>query len=234
MTVNADSTRELDINRLVKLAIQTAGLLPAGAPASGVQWNNLSSQARDLLELHMDELPTLGSLARSAEMYDVVVTAGTLEYDLPATTMRVFGNAQFSATGETSSTFVRTITREEYLALPSKTVEGRPTLMYPQPHATISVLLWPVPVTGGTLTIQRDRMLADNDDGSKTVDAERFWHKAIMFELAHMVALANSMPLAKCGYLRSMAERSMASAKRAGTQPGPISVNVSHTSGWSK
>lgn len=234
MTVNSSSTRELDIDRLTKLAIQMAGVLPASAATSGVQWNNYAAQARDLLELNMDHMQTLGNFTRSVELYDIDVSSGDGDYDLPSTTMNVLGDAQFVLDGSTAGTFVRMITREEYLELSDREATGHPTLCYAQVHATITLFLWPVPDVAGTLTIQRQRLLADNDDGSKTLDVERHWYKPIMLELAHLIAVANTMPNDRCAYLQSLAEKAMDSSKRAATQSGGIVTVISHRTGWNR
>jgi hypothetical protein len=234
MTVNSSSTRELDIDRLVMLAIQVAGVLPAGAARTGQQWNNLASQARDLLELQVDHMQTLGAFARSVELYDITVEEGVAEYALPSSTFSIQGDAQYLPEDSEASTFVRLITRGEYLALTDKEATGHPVMFYPQLHGEISVLLWPVPATTGTLTIQRNRLLADNNDGSKTLDLERFWGKYVLYELAHDIALANTMPPSKCGYLKSLATKTLESCKRQATQPGNITATLAHRTAWRK
>lgn len=234
MTVNTTSTRELDIDRLVMLAIQTAGVLPAGAPRSGRQWDNLAAQARDFLEINVDHMQVLGSFARSIEMYDVDIVADTADYDLPNTTLVVVGDAQFSSDDDTGSTFVRQVTREEYMGITDKTSTGRPCIFYAQMHATTTLFLWPIPDVAGTLEIQRSRLLGDNDDGSKTPDLERHWMKFVLYDLAHSIAVANSVAPSKCGYLRSQAERALEPSKRQATSKGPGRMVLNHKTGWSR
>jgi len=232
MTVSETSTREFDIDRIVMLAIQTACVLPAGAPRTGRQWDNLSAQARDFLEINIDHMQALGSFARAIELYDVEAIANIDSYDLPPTTLIVVGDAQFSSTADTGSTFVRQIGREEYVAIADKTSTGRPSVFYSQMHATTTLFLWPVPDVDGTLQIQRGRLLADNDDGSLTVDLERHWTKFVLYDLAHSIAVANSVNPLKCQYLRQQADLALGPSKRLATSKGPGRAVLSHSTGW--
>jgi hypothetical protein len=232
MTVSETSTRELDIDRIVMLAIQTAGVLPAGAARSGRQWDNLSAQARDFLEINVDHMQALGTFARSIELYDVLATADVDSYDLPPTTLIVVGDAQFSSTADTGSTFVRQIGREEYLGISDRTSKGRPSIFYSQMHAVTTLFLWPIPDVDGTLEIQRGRLLADNDDGSLNVDLERHWTKFVLYDLAHSIAVANSVNPIRCGYLRQQADAALGPSKRLATSKGPGRAVLCHPTGW--
>jgi hypothetical protein len=232
MTVALSSTRELDIDRIVMLAVQTAGVLPAGAPRSGRQWENLSAQARDFLEINIDHMQALGSFARSIELYDVVTEDGVVNYDLPSTTLIVVGDGQYSSTLDGGSTYVRQVTREEYMGIADKESKGRPSIFYSQMHATTTLFLWPIPDTNGVLEIQRSRLLADNDDGSATVDLERHWMKFVLYDLAHAVAVANSVNPIRCGYLRQQADLALGPSKRLATSKGPGRAVLSHPTGW--
>ena len=234
MTVNSTSTRELDINRLVMLAIQKAGLLPAGAPRTGIQWDNLSAQARDFLELEVDYLQAQGALSRAVELYDIQLVAGTASYALPATTFSVGGDAMYAAPGEATQTVVGQIDRARYQLISDKTSQGAPTMYYAEAHATITLFLWTVPDAAGTLTVQRHRLLGDNNDGSKTLDLERHWAKYIVNAVAHEMAQAAGADNAKLGYLRS--ERSMAleTSKVAGGQNTGDQIFVDHRTGWTR
>lgn len=234
MTVNASSTLEFNINQVVKLALQSAGLLPAGAQASGVQWETKATQARELLDVLVDALQLRGQFARSTEFYDVTIVEGTSEYALPATTVAVIGEAMMATEDEDFQTTVRPVSMGEYQAISEKTSTGRPTLFWAQMHATVSLVLWPVPDSDGTLTIQRQRLLADNNDGSATLDLERYWTRHIMYMLAHDLAVANSMPIQRCGYLRSLAESELALCKAKASGRVQPMITSAHRTQWSK
>lgn len=234
MTVNASSTLELNITQVVKLALQTAGLAPAGVQTSGVQWENMARQGRELLDVLVDALQTRGAFARSVEFYDLDVTSGTSEYALPGTTVSVVGDGMFAPDGEDAQTVVRPTSMSEYQLISDKTSSGRPTLYWAQLHATVSVILWPVPDADGTLTLQRQRLLADNNDGSATLDLERYWTRYVMYMLAHDLAVANSLPVERCGYLNMMAERELTLCKSKATGKAPSTLISVHRTQWSK
>ena len=192
----------------------------------------MSAQARDLLEINVDHMQALGSFARAVEMYDVPMVAGTVNYDLPNTTLIVVGDAQFSSEADTGSTFVRQVTREEYMAISDKDSTGRPTVFYSQMHATTTLFLWPIPDVNGTLEIQRSRLLADNDDGSRTIDLERHWIKFVLYDLAHSIAVANSVNPMRCTMLRGQADAALGPSKRLATSKGPGRAVLYHPTGW--
>jgi hypothetical protein len=154
-------------------------------------------------------------------------------YDLPSTTLIVVGDAQFSSIqDQNASTFVRQVTREEYMGISDKDSKGRPSIFYSQMHAVTTLFLWPIPDIDGALEIQRSRLLADNEDGSRTVDLERHWTKYVLYELAHSIAVANSVSPIKCGYLKGQAEAALGPSKRLATSKGPGRMVISHGTGW--
>ncbi len=89
-----------------------------------------------------------------------------------------------------------------------------------------------VPDTAGaTLTVQRERLLADVSDGAATVDLERSWSKYLLWELAHHLAVAGGQEVARCGYLRSGADKAYAACKSTSTQSQPDQMWCAHDSG---
>lgn len=234
MTVNATSTRELTIDRLVYLAIQKAGMLPAGAPRSGTQWENYASQARDFLEVEVDSLQAEGTLSRAVELYDVTLIAGTAAYALPNTTLGVVGDAMYAAPNSDSQTIVRAIDMERYQRISDKESQATPTLYWPQALGVVTLYVWPVPDAAGTLTIPRHRLLADNDDGTRTVDLERYWAKYLINAVAHEVAQANGIDPSKLGYIRSERERLLQRAKSQSASATPGQVVCTHTTAWNR
>ena len=235
MTVNSTSTREFSIDQVVRLAIQTAGLMPAGGAQSGIQWDNYAGQARDFLEVLLDSLPTSGALDRTASLYPVTLIAATTTYVMPATTVAVFGDAMYTAPSTTvGATLVKPITRAEYQVLSDKTSQGTPSLYWSEAGSSVTLYLWPVPSAAGTLTVQRTRLLADVNDGSKTVDLERYWMKYLISAVAHEVGLANGIPEPRLGYIRGERESSKKLARSMGLSTVPGQATVSHRTGWTK
>jgi hypothetical protein len=233
MTVNSTSTREFTIDGIVKLALQTAGLIPAGAPQSGTQWDNYSSQARDFLELEVDGLQAQGLLERAVALYDVTLVAGSSAYAMPSTTLSVVGDAMYLPPTSTSGqTVVKPMDRARYQLISDKDAQGTPSLYWAEQLAAVTVYLWPVPDEDGTLTIQRHRLLADNDDGSKTPDLERYWAKYLVNAVAHWVAMSNGIGVSRLQYLKALAADDLAIAKAQAASATPGQVVCTHVSGW--
>lgn len=233
MTVNSTSTREFTIDELVKLALQTAGLIPAGAPQSGTQWDNYSSQARDFLELEVDGLQAQGLLERAVALYDVTLIASTATYALPSTTLSVVGDAMYTPPSATSGqTVVKSMDRARYQLISDKTATGTPTLYWAEQLATVTLYLWPVPDAAGTLAIQHHRLLADNNDGSKTPDLERYWAKYLVNAVAHSVAMSNGIGISRLQYMKALANADLAIAKAQSASATPGQVVCTHVSGW--
>ena len=235
MTVNSSSTRELTIDKIVRLAIQKAGLMPAGGAQAGIQWNNYASQARDFLDVELDGLSAEGSLDQTFELYPLTLVASTASYALPSTTVGVVGDAMYLSPGSTQgATPVKPMDRAHYQSITDKVSEGTPTLYWCEAHSTVTLYLWPVPSEAGTLTLQRNRLLADNTDGSKTVDLARYWTKFLVSAVAHEIGMANGVPETRLGYIRGERERALIRAKSFGMPTTPSQVVVTHTTGWSR
>jgi len=235
MTVNSTSTREFTIDELVKLALQKAGLIPAGAPTSGTQWDNYSAQARDFLELEVDSLQALGLLERAVELYEVTLANGQGAYALPSTTLSVVGDAMYLPPSATSGeTVVKPIDRARWQLISDKTTEGTPTLYWAEQLATVTLNIWPVADADGTLTIQRHRLLADNNDGSKTPDLERYWAKYLVNAVAHEVAMANGIGESRLRYIKALATDALTIAKAQSASATPGQVVCTHTTGWNR
>lgn len=232
MAVNATSTREINIETLVRRSYQLAGLMNAAQGPDTPMWTDKASMAYDFLEVIVDALQGEGPFAWDTTFYDVDIAASTKTYTLPATTMDVVGSAQFVEDGGTGSTLVQMKTREEYSRITNKDSEGRPYIMYADRDSDFTLYLWPVPDAAGTLTIQRRRLLGDFNVGSKTVDLERVWVKYLWQDLAHHLKVASGRPPNECGYLRDLAEKSKRVAIGYSRQRPPTQMVISHRSGW--
>lgn len=233
MTISTSNTRELNIGQLVGRAIQLAGLMPAGAAQSGVQWNNLAVLGKDFLDVTVKAMQGDGYMPRNIELYPITMIAGQASYVMPDGTLEVDGDASYLQEGTTDgSTIARIMERETYLRLSSKLSQGVPTLYYPDMSVPLTLTLWPIPADNGTLTVQRERIIADSNDGTKTVELQSYWEKFLMYETAHMLAVSQSQPLQTCGYLRARASDELEDAKNRAAQKAPSQIVVTHRTGW--
>lgn len=211
MTVSSTNTRELDIDRIILRAHQLAGLVPA---EHGIIGESRSAMARDFLEMDIKSIQTGSPLMRKVELYDLPITASTSEYSLPAGTLDIIDRGSFSETGDSAETPVIQMARQDYVGIQNKGSTGRPTRMYVRKGSTVTVTLWPVPSAAGTLKLQRQTLLADNNDGASTVDLEIHWTKFVVLKLASRLAEQASLPSDKVLRLQSEAMDAEKEARR--------------------
>jgi hypothetical protein len=234
MTVNTNTTRELDIGKVTLRAAQLSGVADPQQPTSGEEWDSLSAMARDFLEMDIDALQAVGAYAREVDFSDLSIVADTASYTLPSTTLNVLGEAMFKKTGETTSTPILPISREQYHRYTDKTITGTPTQYYAERLAVLTVYFYPVPVAAGTVTFQRHRLLGDNDDASKTLDLDRYWTLYVTYSLAHNIALAHNLPVSRCDYLRKLADEQKGLASSYAAQQVDDVAMVHHPTQWSR
>lgn len=233
MTVSASSTRELDITRLCLRAYQTAGLITPYQELDDAQ----AAMARDFIEHIVDELQNEGMMLREATFPVIQLVPGTTVYTFPATVLRVFGDGMYAAEGETDPPSVelrvKNITLAEWHTLGAKASESIP-LRYAVDYSagTVQVRYWPVPTDAGTVRHMAQRLLADNNDGTKNIDLERGATGFILYELAACLAEAHSLPLKRCQYLRGIAMDKREKMKTGGREQASFTVEIDHRGGW--
>lgn len=78
------------------------------------------------------------------------------------------------------------LSRDEYMALPNKAVQGYPTQWYYDRQRDTGVLrVWPAPdAAAGTLKFTFRRVIMDMDGAEDDIDLPQEWHEAIVFGLA--------------------------------------------------
>lgn len=238
MTVALTNTRELDINTLLKRSAQLAGLLALEQSATGTQWEQRAAFGRDQLDLILDRMPTQGIIVRDVELYTLTLSAdfgGEADpIALPSDTVDVVGVAMYRETSTSTEQRVEPVDREYWQASGDKDTTAPPTRYYLNRAGTVELYLLPVPETANaTLRLQRKKLLADSNDGSKTVDLERYWLDYLQFELAWRFSLSTSMPAANRGELRAQANECKAAALAAAKQTLPSHMELDHGTEWS-
>src|SRR5690606_27436863 len=78
------------------------------------------------------------------------------------------------------------LSRDEYMSLPSKAVQGYPTQWYYERQRSGGRLyVWPAPDgQAGTLKFSYRRIIMDVDSGADDFDLPQEWHEAVVFGLA--------------------------------------------------
>lgn len=237
MTVVATNTRELDIGSIIRLARQTAGLMPLEGGMSGPQWTAAAEYGRSQLELILDVLQTDTPLSRHIELYTTTVSAigaGSVSapITLPADTIDVTGDIMYKPSGENVESTICRIDRETWHGWSDKTISGRPTMYYLQRAATLSLYLLPIPdEAGATLRIQRQKLLADSSSTTATPDLERYWADYLHWELGYRFAVG-VLPAERVGFLRSEARRALQMAQSKGRPQEDNQAYLRHPTQW--
>lgn len=234
MTIMSTNTRELDINSLIYRAAQLGGLMSLDQGKDGSQWLAKASFGRDMLESIVKTLQVEGIIAR-----DVIITSVTLDgvtgtYTMSAGTIDVVGEATYKQTASSQEFPVRSIDREEWMAIADKAETGAyPTRMWVERRASVKVYLHPIPnVVGSILQVQRKAILADNSDGARTVDLEVYWMDYLMKELAYRFSAG--MPIAERSLLRDDAKEAKKAAQTSARQTVPNRIELCHPTPWSR
>lgn len=192
MTVMTTNVREFDINTLVLMAYQYAGLMNEMQTAEGPQWDAKSAYGRRQLEVIIDGLVADGIFERHVQTYDVAVTAGSASVELPVDTVDVRGDGGLLQ--DDGSLFkLLQITRQTYVSKTPPAQAGTPSEFYVSRGAPMLLLPWPVPDGDCTIRIQRQVLAYDSSAGAATVDLERYWTDYLLHELAVRVAMSNGV-----------------------------------------
>lgn len=232
MTISTTRGTELTVDELLKNAMQTAGVLDTdGVPADGDL-----AYGRRQLDILLDSLQAEGVYARSVQMLEVQLTAGEAYYSISSNVIDLVGDGAYidasnsSTKGVNGETPVQPMSREEWQGLTSKGASGRPYKYWLNRSAVpLQVRLWPTPDEAGTIRFQANMLFADTYDGSATVDARQFWIRYLVFEMAHVYALAKSMPKQACGYLYGQAKDMKIRARAYANQHLPNQMVVMHS-----
>jgi hypothetical protein len=198
-------------------------------------WTAKSAMARDFLESDVESLQAAGIIVRAVDFYDLTLTNGTNPYTASSSTLDLLGDAQYLESGETDGWLpVTQMGREEYVAISHKATAGRPSRYYPHRAASLLIYLWPVPDADnlGTVRFQRHKLLASSTDGAATMDLERHWTEYLIWSLAHKLAMASSLPVDRCGYMRAQAEREFKRAQAYSRQRTGGQLHIIHRTGW--
>lgn len=234
MTTASTNLAELNIGQIILQAYQQSSLMELSQSPSGPQWDARAAFARGCLTRTIQRLGAEGPFMRQVEIYPLTLTAGTASYTLPSDTIDVLENAVYNdGTANAMDLTIRQIDREEWLAAPDKVTQATPFRMFVNRGASVVVHLLQVPdTTGAIITLQRQKLAADIKSNSDTPDLERYWCDALVWELAHMVAFASSLPMDKCAYLKTMAKEARLLATDKAQQQTPNQLYLQHQTGW--
>jgi len=238
MTIATTRTRELDIAKICQRAYQLTGL---ANESQNISADKLSF-AKDIIETILDDLEADGLRARAVAFETLPLVASQSAYVLSADVIDVVGQIMYIPPGATDLDHAAgeiplvPITREDWQLQVAKDATGRPLQYYAHRAASpVELRLWPTPTSAdlGTLRMQVHRLAADSNDASKTLDLERYWSLYIIWELAHHLAMANSLNMGRVQYFEGIAQKHLEKCKSYSAQKAPARLVVAHRTGWS-
>lgn len=202
MTTSANSDFSLTVERVIKQALQKAGLLPLGQNPRSDQM----ADARDFMNTRLSSLQAKGVVLGTTERTTLALTAGTSTYDLPVDTVDVTNDmAMVAASGSNTQTPVYHISYDNYSRISDKTVTGTPTMMYVEKTGlTVRLLLWTVPTLNSTLYYRRIRLFKNTDSGGVNPDVWIRQQELLVLYMAHDLAMAGNMPQNKIDHLHAL------------------------------
>ena len=238
MTVSSSTTFEFDVNDIVLQAYRLAGLLSIQESLSGID-ATFGSHGRKTLERIVDHLATYGINANAVDLTTLSLTAGTNSYELSSSYLDVIDTATYIDASDTADdaegeTIIKPIPRDEWVQLPNKSAEGKPTLYYVHRAGTLTVYFWPTPNEAGTVRLQVHRLLADVQDGNATVDLQRYWADYLIWELAHQLSMGSSVSMQRTLYLGKWATTKLKKCRSYARQRTAARVGVRHPTPWSR
>ncbi len=159
--------------------------------SSSVLNGEVVRSARRSLQLMLVDWTTRGANLWQIEALPVQLVAGTAAYTLPPETIDVLQATVAVLQGSMSQDLVLTaISRDEYVAMPNKTLAGRPTQYWVQRVLPAPVLvLFPTPDQPYVLTAQRLRQPQDVLGFGGTADVPLIWSEALTAGWAARLAM---------------------------------------------
>jgi hypothetical protein len=237
MTVSATVGTEFSVGTLVTMGHKLAGLINVGQTLNAAQ----ATFGRQLLETILDSVQSEGLSAKATGFELVTLTAGTYKYSLSAGVLDLVGTAMYIAASEadveqaSGETPVSLASVEQWQMTSSKSARGRPCIYYPyRALSTIQAWVWPVPDEAGRIRFQTHRKLSDVQDDNATIDMEPYWSQFAIWELAHQLGAAASLPTGRIAYFagQAMMRKNYAKSMALGHAQGQMEVD--HMTRWAR
>lgn len=211
------------VDMIIRQGMQLAGLVPLGREPSAIELRH----ARDMFDVTLKSLSSRGALLDQLERKTYTLsppTAGspsTLTMD--ADTIEVNFPMTIMLSGQTSETVITPMVWREYQYLSNKLTTGTPTSCYVEKLATVTLYFWPIPTQTYTLSLQRQRLVADSVSGAAP-DVRGRWYEALTYSIAHKMSLAASLPTNQSQNLKGLADEAIAYALGREHEGGDIEM----------
>jgi len=179
MAVSGSANFELDVNEYIEEAFERCGL--------EVRTGYDLKSAKRSLNLMLADWANRGLNQWTIEQTTVVLTQGTGNYSLGADTIDVL-NAVVRRSNTDYS--LERISRSDYINIPTKTQQARPSQFFVDRQINPTLKLWPVP-DNSTDTVIIDRLVRidDADTYSNTLDLPFRFYPCLAAGLAYYLAI---------------------------------------------
>jgi len=239
MTEAATALSNPTVANIVTMAYRRAGLLSVYQTPDTQQ----AAAGRLLLDDVVKETSAEGVFAKAVRMTEVTLVEGSTDYTMDGDVLDVIGTGMYIDASQTdiehatSETPITPMDREEWQRLSAKAATGRPYKYWAdRSFEPIVLRIWPIPDAGnlGTMRIQTHRLPADVTASGVTAPFERYWTQYLVWELAHHIAVDNTLSSERCTYLATMAQAKYKKAKGYSRQQKPSRAMLNHPTSWSR
>lgn len=223
MTISTNDSWELNRQQIIDLALADVGAIGPGGTPSDLQRAHAASR----LNLVATSLEADGAPLWRTSRKEQTLTASTASYTLDASVLDIEAPANYrESAAATERSQVLPMTREAYMAISDRTVEGTPAAYYLEKLLAAAVMyLYPVPDTTDAIleyaAVLRGR---DFDSGAVTADFPRRWLRCLVLGLDLDLSATYSVPAERVAFFAAAFEAEKAKVLNDDVQRGPIQI----------
>lgn len=215
---------DLSTAGILRVAFQRIGIVPAGQDPDSNQFQ----MGRDMLQVALTALQTEGIQLRSVLRTTDNLVVGQAQYTAASNVIDIDERTPYISNSSNVDLMLRKVSRGEYMALSTKTVQAPPTLIYVEKGATLSYFLYPTPdntyttITYPAIVLQPDMTSAANTSGL----ASRYLDTVIL-KVAVMLCDHHGLNDRKVS-LKQDLEEAASKAINDDTERGPLSFTCDY------
>lgn len=230
MATSSSTNFEQSRDEIIRDALAKVGAVGPDETPSGPQ---LLHAARALNRIVKSLDPEGNSLWRVVER-TATSTDGTASFSPASDVIAVDEPMNYKRSGENARTPIRAMSRDDYMNIGDRTIEGVPAQFYvSEALSGLTVYLYPVPdATGDTITYSAVLRGQDFDTGADTPDFDPAWTSCLVYGLAADLCFDYGKPQMAM-QLRSVFEAEKSKLIEAGTEHGHVTlVPFGSYGGW--
>jgi len=193
MAVGTTDTFNQTRDEIISDALINLGALAPGKTATGARRDHaVRALGRIVKSIDAD-----GQFLWRVVRRTLSTTDGTATYTLGTDVLDVDDPMNFRRSGANGRSQIRAMSRDEFMSLADRTIEGVPTLYFLEKTllTTVTVTFWPVPdATGDSIEYAAVLRGKDFDDGSTNADFNQKWVTCLVYGLTAELAGAYGQP----------------------------------------